>query len=205
MTEEQERYILAHINDRPRTETARKAGVSLSTVYRLVRLHGGEIRREWSARNLAVEEAVRRGYPLKSSRELAAELGLAKSTVLSIAKELSLRHTPETEERLRRKTEECLRRGQEHVDRGANARKCRAKRRLDEWRVMEGKPQQTRFRLKRITQRAYKAKWSLMRRFGYREDPDDPYTLLYTREQRRSSREGEMNEKYKLKFEFYEE
>lgn len=58
-------------------------------------------------------------------------------------------------------------------------KKRNARRRLDEMRVWSGQPQLTHFKLKRISHKAYKAKWHLCHAYGYREDPRDPYTLLY--------------------------
>ena len=43
LTQQQVDYIRAHVNDRPRVKVARDAGVSLSTVYRIVREAGGEM------------------------------------------------------------------------------------------------------------------------------------------------------------------
>ena len=37
ITQQQADYIRAHVNDRPRVKVARDAGVSLDTVYRIVR------------------------------------------------------------------------------------------------------------------------------------------------------------------------
>lgn len=41
VTPQQRAYILAHLNDRPRTAVARAAGVSTATLYRIVRQAGG--------------------------------------------------------------------------------------------------------------------------------------------------------------------
>ena len=41
ITQAQVDYVLAHINDRPRRKVAEAAGICMSTMYRIVREHGG--------------------------------------------------------------------------------------------------------------------------------------------------------------------
>lgn len=43
ITQQQVDYIRAHANDRPRVKVARDAGVSVSTLYRIVHEAGGEM------------------------------------------------------------------------------------------------------------------------------------------------------------------
>ena len=53
ITQQQADYIRAHANDRPRVKVARDAGVSVSTLYRIVHEAGGEMRYEHTRRNAA--------------------------------------------------------------------------------------------------------------------------------------------------------
>lgn len=178
LTAEQEAYILEHINDRPRTAVARAAGVSVSSLYRIVRLHGGEMLYGRTRRNPAHVEAVQRYYPEMTGREIELSFGVPCRRADKIARELGVRHTPETLERIRRENAARLAVNSRKVDQSAKSRKWKATRRLDQWRVWEGKPQMTGFRFSEIPVRTYKARYYLVMRYGYLLS-EDPCTLLY--------------------------
>lgn len=61
--------MLAHINDRPRRKVAESAGISMDTMYRLVRKHGGELRHDLSTKREGIEDTVRRYYPDMTAKE----------------------------------------------------------------------------------------------------------------------------------------
>lgn len=163
VTQWQRDYIVAHINDRPRTDVARAAGVSVYTVYRLVREHGGELRHELATRRPDAEGIVRRCYPVMATADISAKYGISHGTVNKIAAELGVTHGPEV------------------------------LRRMDELRFLSGQPQRTRFRFKAMPVRIHKAKWHLCRKYGYMADGTDAYTLRYgggTRRVREAYYEG---------------
>lgn len=81
ITQQQADYIRAHVNDRPRVKVARDAGVSLDTVYRIVREAGGEMRYEHTRRNPEHVEIVRRCYPVMTTREIADRYGIGYGRV----------------------------------------------------------------------------------------------------------------------------
>lgn len=105
ITAEQKDYIVAHINDRPRTAVAKAAGVSMTMLYRLVRTHGGEMRHDLSRRNPQHVEIVKKYYPTMTGSEIEAKFGILKKRADKIANELGIKHTPETQERIRKKME----------------------------------------------------------------------------------------------------
>lgn len=212
VTAEQERYILAHLNDRPRAAVARKAGVGKGTVYRLVREHGGELRRDLSTRNPEWERIVRENYREMSGHEIERRFGITPGRANKIAQQLRLRHSPECEERLKREAYGRIRdRGHTPEARAKAARTWKARRRMDEMRSWEGRPQQTRLPLAKTTRRAYKAKWRLAAEHGYLTSAADPYAMLYDGRTRRLTGrtadgrawpfdERYYEQKYKLKF-----
>lgn len=102
LTQQQVDYIRAHVNDRPRVKVARDAGVSLSTVYRIVREAGGEMRYEHTRRNPEHVEIIRRCYPVMTTREIADRYGIGYGRVNKIARELGVRHDPEVQARQER-------------------------------------------------------------------------------------------------------
>lgn len=176
---EQRDYILAHLNHRPRLAVAREAGVSVGTVYRLVRLHGGEMRHDLARRNPEWEAIVRRHYPHMAGHEIERRFGITPNRANKIAADLGLRHSPETLCRLRREERERLRQGSATADRAKRAAKWKARRRLDEMRLMQGEGQKTKFRFKARPLRTYKAAYYLVRAYGYIPSDADPFALFY--------------------------
>lgn len=201
--QEQLDYVLAHINDRPRTKVARDAGVSMTMLYRIVRENGGELRHELSVRDPKTIEIVRKHYPTMTASEIGAMYGMTKSRVNKIAREIGVCHNEETWKRIKEISYAKMKQSRYKIDWHAIAKKSLIKRRLDEYRVWEGKPQLTRLKLKSITKKSYKAKYYLIHNYGYIET-DEPYTLMYDSDTRRLEHEryneNYYSEKYKLKF-----
>lgn len=198
VTPAQRAYILAHLNDRPRTAVARAAGVSTATLYRIVRQAGGKLLHERATRRPEAEAIVRHLYPTMTAAEIAARHGMAKGTINKIARELGITHSPETLARI----EEVALANLGNVPPEARARahrKWRITRRIDELRFLSGQPQQTGHRFAATPQRIYKAKWCLCHKYAYRQDPADPYALLYTPATRRI-REQHYERRYGLRF-----
>lgn len=214
VTPEQRAYILAHLNDRPRTAVMRAAGVSCETFYRIVRQAGGEIRPELNTRNPATEALVRQHYPHLSGHEIDRRFGPTRGTASRIAKRLGITHTAETLRRLHDENQARLVESQKQVDTKARARKWKARRRFDELRILEGKPQRSNHKFLRTPRRTYNAKNWLIRIHGYLQDPDEPYTLRYDAHTRRRPRkehtrrfigtEDYYEEKYHIQFKPYE-
>lgn len=59
LTQEKIDYVIAHINDRPRAKVARHVGISMSSLYRIVREHGGELRYDLMRSNPEYIELVK--------------------------------------------------------------------------------------------------------------------------------------------------
>jgi len=194
------RYVLEHINDRPRTRVAQAAGISMTTLYRIIRKHGGDMRYDLSTRNGCVIELVKQYYRDMSAMEIAEKFGVSKGRVNKWARRLGLRHSPDTEARIKEKSRLSAISARDKIDYAAAARKAKAKRRLDEMRVWEGRPQKTRFRLRCIPTKTYKAKWYLINRYGYFDFPDEPCTLYHDDETRRTDREKYFTDRYHLTF-----
>ena len=163
LTQQQVDYIRAHINDRPRTKVARDAGVSMTTLYRIVREAGGEMRYDRARRNPAHVETVRRCYPVMTTREIADKYGINYGRVNKIARELGVSHGPEVVERMRCENAERVKASRANIDFAAVAAKRRRRKHYDELRVMSGLKPLTRLRLKTMPHKAHKAKWHLCR------------------------------------------
>ena len=84
-------YIIAHINDRPRTAVARAAGVSISTVYNIARKVGAEMLVERTRRNPEWEAIVRKFYPTMAGHEIERDFGITFNRANKIAADLGLK------------------------------------------------------------------------------------------------------------------
>jgi hypothetical protein len=198
ITKEQRKYIVAHINDRPRTAVARAAGVSLSAVYRIVHEQGGIMQYERTRRNPYHVELVRKYYPTMTGSEMQARFGILKGRADKIANELGIRHTPETQERIRKKMEVVRREARANIDYKAAGRRHSVCYKMEYYRKWEGKPQKTKLRLAETSYKVYKAKWHLITRHGYIETTD-AYTLMYDKGTHRMNEQFYID-KYGLKF-----
>ena len=211
-------YALAHITERPLTQVARRAGLSLSTVYRLARQAGAPLDGGRDRKREGVERLIARLYPHMTASEVARETGMAKSTVNRWARRLGVAHSPETLERIAREqaarrakswTAETARKRAEAARRAKSwtaetARKraeaTRRRRRMDELRILSGQPQETRFRFKRMPRRCYKAIWHYVNHRGYFQVDGEPYSLYYDGQTRRTPLEDRAAAKHGLRF-----
>lgn len=200
MTQAQYDYVVAHLNDRPRRKVAEAAGIGLTTLYRIVRERGGELRHELSTKYEGIEEAVRRFYPSMSASEMSARFGWPVQRINKWAWRLGVRHNEETLGRIRRQELERLAEARRRTDQAAKARKWKRRRRADELRFLSGQPQETRFRFGVLGKDAYKMVWWLVRKRNYFRMEGEPRTLYYDGETERSPNEGRLAEKYRLEF-----
>ena len=176
ITQAQVDYVLAHINDRPRRKVAEAAGICMSTMYRIVREHGGELRYDLSTRHEGIEDTVRRYYPDMTAPEICARFGYSKTRINMWARRLGIRHSAETEERIRQENMARLAEAKKHIDYKAMGERLKRKRRMDELRVLSGLPQRT-----------------------FQMD-GEPRTLYYDGETRRVHTEARLAKKYGLYF-----
>ena len=193
-------YALAHITERPLTQVARRAGLSLSTVYRLARQAGAPLDGGRDRKREGVEELIARLYPHMTASEVARETGMCKSTVNRWARRLGVAHSPETLERIAR--EQAARRAKSWTAETARKRAeaTRRRRRMDELRILSGQPQETRFRFKRMPLRCYKAIWHYVNHRGYFQVDGEPYSLYYDGQTRRTPLEDRAAARHGLRF-----
>lgn len=200
ITQEQRQYVVDHINDMPRSKVAAAAGISLGTVYSIVRRFGGKI----GAHNPpAIVETIKSMYPTHTCREIAEETGIPKSTVIRWVSNLGLRHTEETERRIMENRLRILAEARKNIDWKERSRKWKLHRRMDELRVLSGLPQRTRHRFALRPRKVYHAMWCLCDKYGYEWVDGHPYWL--TRPDgvpgiRQKQREELFSKRYKIKF-----
>ena len=200
ITQAQVDYVLAHINDRPRRKVAEAAGICMSTMYRIVREHGGELRYDLSTRHEGIEDTVRAYYPTMTAPEICARFGYSKTRVNTWAKRLGVRHTPETEQRIKTESMARLAEARAQMDYKAAHDKWKRKRRYDELRVMSGLPQRTRFKFAALSTQGRQTVWRMVRKHNYFQMDGEPRTLYYDGETRRVRTEARLAKKYGLHF-----
>ncbi len=204
LSERQMAYILAHINDRPRTRLAKLMGVSTSTLYRIIRRNGGEINHSLSSANMDAVEVIKAEYPYKSAKEIADAHGLSKATVTRWAKKLNLSHTPETAQRIEEKVRKALTGRCPDESYAVGKEKRRRKRKMDLFRVMSGMPQKTNYRIRILPVRTQKAIWFLCKR-GYIKTARNSVKMLYDNGTKRTPNEQLYTKKYGIQFESRQE
>ena len=198
LTQEKIDYVIAHINDRPRTKVARHVGISMSSLYRIVREHGGELRYDLMRSNPENIELVKKYYPTMTGGEMQAKFGILKGSAEKIAHRLGIKHTDETMARIRQKFRNNITNNRYKIDYAKSSKKAQIKRRIDQFRVWEGKPQLTKFTIARTSAKVRRTKWYLIKRYAYIETTE-PYTLMYDKDTHRIN-ERYYIDKYKLKF-----
>ena len=199
ISERQKAYILAHINDRPRTRLAKEICVSLTSLYRLVHENGGEIDHTMSTADMKAVEIIKTEFPHKSMQEIADAHGFSKSLVYRWAKKLNLSHTEEAQRRIDEKVRTAML-GRCPVDSYAvGMEKRRRKRKMDVLRVMSGMPQQTGYRIRILPVRTQKAIWALCKR-GYIKTSKNSVKILYDIDTQRTPNEQLYTRKYGIQF-----
>lgn len=163
-----EAYVIAHINDRPRTKVAKDCGICISSLYSIVRKYNGELRYGLSRKHDNIEDIIRKMWPTMTAKEIAEKTGISKSVIIRWRKRLGVEHTPETMLRISAKRANIL-------DAARNDKACQAKRtstlkhvrRMEEIRFMSGMKQKTRLRIKVLPDKVYNALWNLEKKYNY--------------------------------------
>lgn len=201
ITEEQYDYILAHINDRPRTRVSRDAGVSMATVYKIVRMHGGEMRYDLCRKHNGIEKVVRCYYPTMTAREISERFGFSRTRITAWARKLGVKHDEECNERIRKLCITKLSSGRDKIDYKAAHKEWEKKRKYDEIRRMSGMRQVTGFRFsKYTTQQQRQTIWRMVNKRNYFQVEGELFTLYYDGETRRTRYEDRLAKRHRLKF-----
>lgn len=173
LSAEQKAYLIENFDKVSRGELASYFGMSLVTLRRKAKELGLSFH-PWRSPE-CLECIVRENIDKMSFNEIKRKFGV--SSVSQIAHRLGLEQSAELKERLRLENLQRLRASKK--DFKAIAAKCKRLRKMDELRVMSGLPQKTKFKIKTITKKSYKAKWWLIKQYGYYACDGEPYTLLY--------------------------
>lgn len=190
ITKEQKQYVLEHQNEKPYTKVAKDAGISINTLYNILRKQDRSTlrkRERWREQKEKAARIVPELYATMGEREIEKEYGIDRHFISQVAKRLGLKHSQETTSRLRQKG-------------GIKAQQVW---KADRTRFLSGQPQLTNFR---IVKYSYKLKLvinRLIRVYNYFTDEEvgGLYTLYYDKDTKRTPRENIYSKRYGLKFE----
>lgn len=191
-------YIKAHINDYPRKEVAKAAGVTVHTLYKYITILGGT-----KIDNRLSKEAIRKIsdlYRTNTAREISELLDIPISTILRQVSKFGLEHDEETKIRIRKERNKSLRNYWNKEKYANKGRKLHMQYKMDELRVMSGKPQETRLRIRKLSPKALNAKMYLRRSCNYFYSDGEPFVLYYDSETKRHPKEEYYTRKFGFKF-----
>lgn len=200
ITNEQKAYIKEHINDYPRKEVAKKAGITMRSLYRYVRMYEGKKKEKYTKETY---ERISRMYETMTAREIFEETKIPISTVIGIASRLGLKHDNATQDRINRCRRASLDKYWTKEKYEESGRKRHRKYKMEEVRVMSGMRQETNLRIRKLSKTALSAKMYLHKTYGYSYCEDEPLTLLWKDGMRRCKRESYYTEKFGFKFDVF--
>ena len=173
-------YIKAHINDYPRKEVAKAAGVTLHTLYKYITILGGT-----KIDNKLSNETIHKisdMYQTMTAREISEVTNIPQSTILRQVSKLGLKHDVETINRIRKERNKPLRNYWNKERYASKGRKLHMQYKTDELRVMSGKPQETKLRIRKLSKKALNAKMYLRKSYNYFYSKGEPFILCYDSE-----------------------
>lgn len=180
-------YIKVHINDYPRKEVAKAAGVTLHTLYKYITILGGT-----KIDNKLNNETIRKisdMYKTMTAREISEVTNIPQSTILGQVSKLGLKHDVETINRIRKERNKSLRSYWNKEKYASKGRKLHMQYKMDELRVLSGKPQETRLRIRKLSPKALNAKMYLRKSYNYFYSKGEPFILCYDSETKRHPKE----------------
>lgn len=180
-------YIKAHINDYPRKEVAKTAGVTAHTLYKYIAILGGT-----KIDNKLNKETIRKisdMYKTMTAREISELLDIPISTILRQVSKFGLEHDEETKIRIRKERNKSLRNYWNKEKYASKGRKLHMQYKMDELRVLSGKPQETRLRIRKLSPKALNAKMYLRKSYNYFYSDGEPFILCYDAETKRHPKE----------------
>ena len=198
LTKEQIDYIKVHINDYPRKEVAKAAGVTLHTLYKYITILGGtKIDNKLSKETISQISVM---YQTMTAREISEVLNIPQSTILGQVSKLGLKHNVETINRIRKERNKSLRNYWNKEKYANKGRKLYMQYKMDELRVLSGKPQETRLRIRKLSPKALNAKMYLRKSYNYFYSKGEPFILCYDSETKRHPKEEYYTRKFGFKF-----
>lgn len=139
-------------------------------------------------------------YKTMTAREISELLDIPISTILRQVSKFGLEHDEETKNRIRKERNKSLRNYWNKEKYASKGRKLHMQYKIDELRVLSGKPQETRLRIRKLSPKALNAKMYLRKSYNYFYSDGEPFVLCYDAETKRHPKEEYYTRKFGFKF-----
>lgn len=198
LTEEQLKYIKAHVNDFPRKEVAEKAGITVQTLHRYINRYGAKKKcHKLSKETIAKIQDL---YITMTAKEISEKLNIPKATIQCLVCKHGFKHNEKTLDRISRERRKPLSKYWNEERYAEKGMRMHIMYKMDEIRVMSGMPQKTRLRMRKLTNRALNAKMYLKKKYNYFYSKGEPFVLCFDEDTKRSKREQYYTEKFGFQF-----
>lgn len=198
LREEQIEYIKAHINDFPRNEVAKKAGVTVQTLHRYINLYG--TKKKFHKLNKETIARIGDLYITMTAKEISEKMDIPKTTIQCLVSKHGFKHNEETLARISRERRISLDKYWNEEKYAEKGKRMHLMYKMDEIRVMSGLPQKTRLRMKKLTSRALNAKMYLRKKYNYFYSKGEPFVLCFDGETKRSKKEQYYTDEFGFQF-----
>lgn len=148
-------------------------------------------------RSIRLKPVIIQNYPYMLPRELEEKFGVPQSTIRQWARQLKLKHTPETIERRKERYKNNLQTPEIISKRSAKRRKTM---RMERFRIMSGMRQQTKLRISILPKKTSNSIRRLVTLHNYFRSETDSLTLHYDEQTRRTPNEEYFSRRYGIKF-----
>lgn len=186
-------YIKEHINDFPRKDVAKKAGIKIATLYKYIRLLGGISKPIISDEQ---KKEISRLYPIMSAKEVSECVGVSISSVIWQAKKQGLSHNDKTQRKINISRASSLRKywdKEKYLEKGKRQHRMH---KTEQIRIISGIPQATKLRIRKLSPKALNAKMYLRKKYNYFYSSGEPFVLCYDEETKRAKREKYYTDKF---------
>ena len=180
-------------------QIAEKVHISSGSVSRI--LSGIVTAEAPLCRSSRLKPVIIQNYPDMLPRELEEKFGVPQFTIRQWARQLKLKHTPETIERRKERYKNLK---TDHLQTPEVISRRSARRRktvlMEKFRIMSGMRQQTKLVISMLPRKTSSSIQHLVSRYSYFRSETDSLTLHYDKQTRRTSREEYFSRRYGIKF-----
>lgn len=198
ITQEQENYIKTHLDEYPRSEMAKKLGITTHCLYKYINIYGGKVKKY--DKYDVLREKIKKMYPTMTAKEIAVELNMSTSSIQYQATKLGLTHNKETQERLDKQRNTLLRKSWNAEKYAKAGKRMHLLYKREELLVLSGLAQHTRLHIRQLYPKALNAKMYLRKNYNYFYSKGEPFVLCYDKETRRHPKEQYYSEKFGFEF-----
>ena len=199
LTKEQKEFIFNNMNATNRNELARNMNISKMTLYRYIREFGGILDVKYKTHHIKdIEQRVIDLYPDYMNPEISEMTGYSINQISGIRRKYNLHKSHKIVKMIQDMMHEASVCESAKIKR---AKKCCALRKLDKILMLGGMKQHTQYRFTKWNNRkTYSAIQFQCFKNNYFQYEDEPYTLYYDKNTKRSKKEYLLVKRYGVKF-----